>query len=178
MQTSHCYIFLILQHFEPKFVILIISSCSFKLNGIRSSCLDQNLVYSWLESSIQLSSHLRVGMTNSFDITIKNFVTDEEVTRREVVSWNYVHTVQDNGAYAQRYLTGKVTCTDEIRKKKEFEFTVGSDGEECFINKKKFCNGKLLAEKKYRYSLLIKKTGLGNYFLNNTKLACVQAKSG
>lgn len=76
--------------------------------------------------------------------------TELEVTKRDIVSWHFVHNAQDSGAYAQRYLTGKVTCTEQLRKTKTFDFTVGSDGDKCIKNKKMFCNGKLQAEKNYR----------------------------
>ena len=58
--------------------------------------------------------------------------------------------MQNDGAYAQRYLTGNVTCTQKIRKEKTFDFTVGSDGDKCGKNKEIFCNGKLHGEREYR----------------------------
>ena len=77
------------------------------------------------------------------------FFIDDEVNKRDFVSWYYVNTVQNNGAYAQRYLTGNVTCTQKIRKEKTFDFTVGSDGDKCGKNEI-FCNGKLHGEREYR----------------------------
>ena len=57
--------------------------------------------------------------------------------------------MQNDGAYAQRYLTGNVTCTQKIKKEKTFDFTVGSDGDKCGKNEI-FCNGKLHGEREYR----------------------------
>ena len=86
-----------------------------------------------------------------FSSTLATLIfTDDEITKRELVSWHYINNEQGNSQYAQRYLTGNVTCTHEMRKKKSFDYTVGSDGDRCTENKEKFCNGKLQPEKKYR----------------------------
>ena len=75
---------------------------------------------------------------------------DEEVTKRPLVSWFYVHNAKGSGVYAQRYLTGKVECTNLVRETKTLDFTVGTDGNECNKNKNLFCNGKLQADKNFR----------------------------
>ncbi|XP_028395057.1 cadherin-related tumor suppressor-like [Dendronephthya gigantea] len=139
----------------PVFVI-IGRVFAIQVETLRRTTTTITLRFTMLNVSLADISHIGVVVQ-----AIESIADYGEVTKRDIVSWHYVHTAQNNAAYAQRYLTGNVTCTDEIRDKKSFDFTVGSDGDACTSNKEKFCNGKLESKKAYRFQLVA-------YFNNET----------
>lgn len=132
----------------PLYVIMG-STFSFTVQQLERTTSDMRLLFTMVNVSLEHVNHIGVVVQE-----VDSINDYDKITKRPFRSWHYIHNKIGNGAYAQRYLSGKVLCNELLQKTKIFQFNVGADGSKCQKNKTMFCNGKLQADKKYRFQLV------------------------